>query len=111
MRYPLSHDPEVTRFHRLRSFAGASVLAAFALGFTVLAATAPQAPEHVSVNCHDAHTGTLSDALPEVPGCVPHESPAARREARLAPSSGRAVEPLPAPSADARADDPPVATF
>lgn len=106
MRYPLSHDPEVTRFHRLRSFAGASVLAAFALGFTVLAAMAPRAPEHVSVNCHDAQAGTLSDALPELPGCVPQEAPVAGREAPR-----RAVEPLPAPSADARADDPPVATF
>ena len=81
-------DPEVKRYRAIRAGAGAVVLAGF---LAALAAIGAQAPErrYLTLNCayDPAATGTLSDAVSDIPAaCAPAVKDA---RAGAAPSPAR----------------------
>lgn len=104
MRYPQTNDPDVLRFHRMRSALGAAVAIFFVAGLGAVMVTSPPRAAQVSVNCIATETAqVMSDALPGVAGCAP--------QAQDVPAQVPSSRHQPAPSASATTDDPPIPTF
>jgi len=106
MRYPKSNDPEVIRFHRMRSALGATVAIFLVSGLGALMVTSPPPPSQVSVNCIPAEMAqVMSDAPSGIAGCV--QLPADEAPPQRPPEQ----QQQPAPATSATTDDPPIATF
>ncbi len=107
-------DPEVKRYRVIRGALGAVILAGFLAG---LAAVGAQAPErrYVTLNCayDPAATGTLTDAVSEIPSAC---MPATTEEPRATAAAPAQAGPQGVPDAatvvfPAAGDDPQPPTF
>jgi hypothetical protein len=80
-------DPEVNRFRTIRAAGGAVILAGLLAGLAAIGAQAPER-QYMTLNCayDPAATGTLSDAVSEIPAAC---APAATATAAVAPDEER----------------------
>lgn len=109
MNHRFPNDPELKKYLRIRSYTGAVILLAVSAGITAISATSPPPNPQVSANCVDPRAPQVfSDAALDLAGCAP-AAPQASRTRAAPPRETRLA--LPPPSADARADDPPIPTF
>ena len=80
-------DPEVKRFRSIRAAGGAVILAGVVAGLAAIGARAPER-QYMTLNCayDPAATGTLTDAVSEIPAAC---APASTATATFAPDEAR----------------------
>lgn len=86
-------DPEVKRFRSIRAAGGAVILAGVLAGLAAIGAQAPER-QYMTLNCayDPAATGTLTDAVSEIPAvCAPAATATADLAADVAPLSAHRV--------------------
>lgn len=90
-------DPEVKRYRVIRGAVGAVVLAGFLAGLAAIGAQAPER-RYVTLNCayDPAATGTLTDAVSEIPSAC---APAAADEPRATAAAPAQAGPHGVPEA------------
>lgn len=107
-------DPEVKRYRVIRGAVGAVILAGFLAGLAAIGAQAPER-RYMTLNCayDPAATGTLSDAVSEIPpACAPATSDEPRATAAAPTRAGpHGVPDAAAVTFPAAGDDPQPPTF
>lgn len=107
-------DTEVKRYRAIRGAVGAVILAGFLAGLAAIGAQAPER-RYVTLNCayDPAATGTLTDAVSEIPpACMPATTDEPRATAAAPAQAGPHGVPDAATAAfPAAGDDPQPPTF
>jgi len=107
-------DPEVKRYNVIRGAVGAVILTGFLAGLAAIGAQAPER-RYMTLNCayDPAATGTLTDAVSEIPSaCVPAATDEPRATATAPTQAGtRGVPDAATVAFPAAGDDPQPPTF